>query len=128
MATLRKKRPNCKRDGKNNLANCSRTQTDPHAQRISVADFEKVRDEIINLVCSRALETVDQMIKHVRAGNFQAMKYLFEMVGLFPVSASEAATPDDSLARRLLNYLEPAERVVGNTEVASLAPTGENRS
>jgi len=128
LATLRKKRPDCKRDRKNNLANCTNSQTDLHAQRISAADFERVRDEIINLVCSHALETVDQMIKHVRAGNFQAVKYLFEMVGLFPVSASEAATPDDSLARRLLKYLEPAERVVENNEVAGLVLSGENRS
>jgi hypothetical protein len=96
LASLRKKSPNRRKGQNENLVSYQRPQADLQAQPISAVDFEKVRDQIINLVCSRALETVDQMMEHVRAGNFQAMKYLFEMVGLFPAPAKDAAILEES--------------------------------
>jgi hypothetical protein len=37
------------------------------------------------------------------------MKYLFEMVGLFPATTPEETAPEDSLAKTLLNYLGVSE-------------------
>jgi hypothetical protein len=125
LAPLQKKRLKCKPGRNSSPASCSGKQAELHARCLDAADFEQIRHEIMNLVCNRALEAVDQMIEHVQAGNFQAMKYLFEIVGLFPVPTSEAARPDDSLARKLLSYLEAPEGGAANNEVSSLTPSGK---
>jgi len=75
-------------------------------------DFEKIRREITALVCNQACDAVDQMLEHIKAGNVQAMKYLFEMVGLFPAATIPSAEADDSLTRRLLIIWSPRRKVL----------------
>lgn len=73
------------------------------------ADFARLRQGIVNLVCKQALEAVDQMMEHVRAGNVQAMKYLFEVTGLFPATTAEPTEAADSMTKQLLCYLESSK-------------------
>lgn len=93
--------------------------------RLQPVELDTVRRQITNLVGNRALEAVDQTIEQIKRGNFQAMKYLFEIVGLFPVTApAEAAAPDDSLARKLLSYLETPAEPAAHQGAAGGAPVG----
>jgi hypothetical protein len=68
-------------------------------------DLVFVRQQVTNLVANRALELVHEILEHIGRGNYQAMRYLFEMVGLFPAVANEKAPAGDSLTETLLNYL-----------------------
>jgi hypothetical protein len=81
------------------------------------ADFEKIRSGIVNLVCNQALEAVDEMMEHVRAGNVPAMKYLFEMAGLFPGGSSGPTETDESLTEKLLCYLESSQESAADLEI-----------
>jgi len=42
-------------------------------------------------------------------GQYQAIKYLFEMIGLYPAAAQEESRLQDSLARTLLERLDLPE-------------------
>lgn len=68
-------------------------------------DLASVRQQVTNLVANRALKVVHELLEHIGRDNYQAMKYLFEMVGLFPVAVSEEASAGGSLTETLLNYL-----------------------
>jgi len=64
-------------------------------------DFDKVREEMTRRVISRALELVDDMMQHIKDGNFQAMKYLFEAVGLLPIKMEDAQSARNELGKNL---------------------------
>jgi hypothetical protein len=88
------------------------------------ADFAKLRQGIVNLVCHQALEAVDQMMEQVRAGNVQAMKYLFEVAGLFPAASAELSEGADSMTKQLLCYLESSKEAA-ESERPCIAGNGE---
>jgi hypothetical protein len=69
------------------------------------ADVPFVGQQVANLVANRALEVVRAILDQIGGGNYQAVKYLFEMAGLFPAHANEATSAPDSLTRTLFNYL-----------------------
>jgi len=48
---------------------------------------------------------VEITISEVDKGHYAAMKYLFEMIGLYPAAAQEEGQGEDSLARTLLRRL-----------------------
>lgn len=52
---------------------------------------------------------VESTIEEVHKGHFAAMKYLFEMIGLFPVAGVEEKPEENSLAKVLLRRLGLAE-------------------
>jgi hypothetical protein len=64
-----------------------------------------LRGHISNLVCADAVEMVSATIGQVHDGHYQAMKYLFEMIGLFPATTAPDAPQEDPLARILLRRL-----------------------
>lgn len=71
--------------------------------------IEALRQQITKLVADDALEMVSTTIEQVKNGQYQALKYLFEMVGLYP-AATVAETPqEDSLAKILLSRLGISE-------------------
>ena len=74
-------------------------------RNLNPVDLGAVRQQVTNLVGNRALEVVHQILDQIGRGNYQAMKYLFEMVGLFPAATSEGTPAEDSLAQALLNDL-----------------------
>ena len=76
-------------------------------------DLDTVRQKIANAVTRRAVELVDAMMQHIEEGNFQAMKYLFEAVGLLPIKMEDAQSAQNELGKKLSDLLEesiPAER------------------
>ena len=95
-------------------------------------DLAAIRQQITDLVRNQAVPMVEITISEVDKGHYAAMKYLFEMIGLYPAAAQEETQGEDSLARTLLRRLglpeEPmleAETTkdcqlepVGNVEVA----------
>jgi hypothetical protein len=68
-------------------------------------DMEGLRGHISNLVCADAVEMVSTTVDRVKKGQYQAMKYLFEMIGLFPATAVPDVPQEDSLAGMLLSRL-----------------------
>src|SRR5437763_7863671 len=70
------------------------------------ADLSALRRRITELVARNAVSMVQQAIDAVREeGQYQAIKYLFEMIGLYPAVAQEDSESQDSLAQVLLEQL-----------------------
>jgi hypothetical protein len=84
-------------------------------------DMEAVREKINNLVGGEAVNMVKTTIGEVDKGHYGAMKYLFEMTGLYPATGEEAAPREDSLAQTLLKRL-------GVPEDAGLKPEVTNEA
>lgn len=92
-------------------------------------DFELVRKRISSLVGTQAVGLVKSAIDEAEKGHFAAMKYLFEMIGLYPADGEDEAPGEESLARTLLQRLgvpeEPAaERFETKGNVAPSAARG----
>jgi len=69
-------------------------------------EISEVRRKISELVARNAVPMVQQAIDAVREeGQYQAIKYLFEMIGLYPAIAEEDSESQDSLAQVLLEQL-----------------------
>lgn len=69
-------------------------------------DLSELRRKISELVARNAVPMVQQAIDAVREeGQYQAIKYLFEMIGLYPAAAQEDSESQDSLAQVLLEQL-----------------------
>ncbi|SRR5258708_3863930 len=76
------------------------------------ADLSGLRRQITALVAQNAVRMVQQAIDAVNdEGQYQAIKYLFEMIGLYPASAAEDSPVEDSLVKTLLHHLELMEGV-----------------
>jgi len=72
----------------------------------SSADLATLRRQITDLVAQNAVSMVQQAIDAVREeGQYQAIKYLFEMIGLYPAAAQDESRAQDSLAQTLLDHL-----------------------
>lgn len=69
-------------------------------------ELADLRRKITELVAQNAVPMVQQAIDAVREeGQYQAMKYLFEMIGLYPAGAESEPGAEDSLAQILLAQL-----------------------
>jgi hypothetical protein len=81
-----------------------------HRESESSAELSALRRKITELVTENAVPMVQQAIDAVREdGQYQAMKYLFEMIGLYPAAGEEASPAQESLARTLLEQLGPSD-------------------
>jgi len=70
------------------------------------SDLAALRKNITELVAQNAIPMVQQAIDAVREdGQYQAIKYLFEMIGLYPATSQEESPVQESLARTLLDRL-----------------------
>ncbi len=69
------------------------------------ADLTAIREQITNLVGNEAVGMVETTIAEVEKGHYLALKYLFEMIGLYPTTRTEDTPGEDSLARTLLRRL-----------------------
>jgi len=92
-------------------------------------ELSELRRKISELVAQNAVPMVQQAIDAVREeGQYQAIKYLFEMIGLYPVVAQEDSESQDSLAQVLLEQLglapiEPGKQLPHRrTEVSQRYP------
>jgi|SRR5271156_536145 len=77
----------------------------PPAKITGPADFEQVRKEIAILVGGAAVSIARRAMAAAQDGELALVKYWFEAVGLYPLTAETMAKPEDSLARRLLKRL-----------------------
>ena len=68
-------------------------------------DLAAIRQQITDLVRDQAVPMVEITISEVDRGHYSAMKYLFEMIGLYPAATQEETQGEDSLARTLLRRL-----------------------
>lgn len=89
-------------------------------------DAAALRQEIENLVKQEAMQMVHTAILEADKGHFAAMKYLFEMVGLYPGPGETEPQEDDSLARTLLRRLGMPEEISPVATVATNANTTAN--
>ena len=75
-----------------------------------------MREEITEMVKRRSVGLVDTMIEEADKGNLAAMKYLLEMIQLFPAPTEEAEPAGESvLAKTLIRRLGLAEQLAQAT-------------
>lgn len=84
-------------------------------------DVTELRRQIENLVTRKAVTMVETAIGEADKGHFAAMKYLFEMIGLYPGPSEAEPQGEDSLARTLLRRLGMPEEAPQTAEVSGLA-------
>ncbi|MCU1303041.1 MAG: hypothetical protein JWQ87_3325 [Candidatus Sulfotelmatobacter sp.] len=86
-----------------------------------LADVVKVRENIKNMVWNAAETIATQVIAAANEGQLAAVKYLFEVVGMYPATEETKGTPEeDSLAYILLKRLGlPTEPVTFINDSAS---------
>jgi hypothetical protein len=76
------------------------------------AELSALRRQLTDLVAQNAVAMVQNAIDAVNEeGQYQAIKYLFEMVGLYPAAAGGDSQVEDSLVKTLLHHLGLAEKV-----------------
>lgn len=72
----------------------------------SSADLAALRREITDLVARNAVGMVQHAIDAVRDdGHYQAIRFLFEMIGLYPAAVQRESAVQNSLAQLLLERL-----------------------
>lgn len=71
----------------------------------SRVDLVVVRERVTSLVGKSAEEMVKSAIRGACDGNYQVMKYLFEIAGLYPATTPGGNPEEDSLAAILLRHL-----------------------
>lgn len=69
-------------------------------------DVVRLREEIDRLVRAHAIEMVEKTIDDVNQGRYLAMRFLFEMTGIYPAPVTEEGSAEgETLARTLLERL-----------------------
>ena len=72
----------------------------------AATELAGLRRQITELVARNAVGMVQNAIDAVNeGGQYQALKYLFEIIGLFPAAANEDGAEDQSLTATLLRHL-----------------------
>jgi hypothetical protein len=93
-------------------------------------DLAEVRRQITNLVGNDAVGMVEITMEEVGKGHYLGMKYLFEMIGLYPAIIDDGTAVPDSMAAILLRRLgvpeaPTAEAVTKDHETATVASGDE---
>lgn len=71
-----------------------------------IGDLGGLRREITELIARNAVTMIQNTIDAINeGGQYQALKYLFEMIGLYPPAANEEQPGEESLAATLLHHL-----------------------
>ena len=94
-----------KSSGKSQRTKLVRAQRKLESQASDVCAVAALRQEITNRVCAEAISMVEMTIEQVQNDHYLALKYLFEMVGLYPAAGAEEGPQQDSLAEALLRQL-----------------------
>lgn len=90
-------------------------------------DLTEIRRQIADLVGNGALGMVETTMEEVGKGHYLGMKYLFELIGLYPAAAADDAPKQDSMAAILLRRLGlpetplPESRVTKESESTAAA-------
>ena len=82
------------------------------------AAIEKVRNQVTNVIMGSSVEMARRSVQSVKeGGNITALKYLWEVAGLFPVVAAQADHEEpDRLAKILLERLGAPEEIGPESE------------
>jgi hypothetical protein len=80
-------------------------------------DLKKVRQKIKRAVGNKAFEMVQKILENKGDPSYLALKYLFEIAGLYPASSAEETDQDDSLAKILLRRLGLEDEIKTGSEV-----------
>jgi hypothetical protein len=104
----------------------------PESTARAPVDIVNIREQITQEVGGCAVDMVKATIAEVKKGHYLPMKYLFEVIGLYPASAVAESPEDNSLAKILLKSLgiDPEcirpETKVSKDELESWpSPTGD---
>lgn len=90
-------------------------------------DLAEIRRQITELVGNGAVGMVESTMEEVGKGHYLGMKYLFEMIGLYPATAADDAPIENTLAAILLRRLGlpeepmPEPRVTKDSEATPSA-------
>jgi hypothetical protein len=87
------------------------------AEMLKGVDLNLVREQIANQVGNRAMGMVESAMADADGGHYQAMKYLFEMVGLCRGTTPEGRSEEDTLAKVLLRRLNLPDEPNPGTDV-----------
>jgi hypothetical protein len=94
-----------------------------------IKDAAELRQQIETLVKREAMHLVGSAIAEADKGHFAAMKYLFEMIGLYPGTNEAEPEGEASLARTLLRRLgmpeDPLSEAAPAAMTAAMAQTGD---
>jgi hypothetical protein len=74
-------------------------------------DLIEIRQQITNLVGNDAVGMVETTMEEVGKGHYLGMKYLFEMIGLYPAATEDGTSVPDSMAAILLRRLGLPETI-----------------
>ena len=80
-------------------------------------DLARSADRLRTLWEAAPIGMVETTIEQVGKGHYLGMKYLFEMIGLYPATSTEDAGEEDSLAAVLLRRLGIPEQPMPETGV-----------
>ena len=103
----------------------SSSSTKP-VQRKALA-LTEIRRQITYLVGNGAVGMVESTMEQVGKGHYLGMKYLFEMIGLYPATGADDEPMEDTLAAILLRRLGlpeapmPELRVTKDSEATAAA-------
>jgi hypothetical protein len=95
-------------------------------------DLVEVRKDMTNIIGSEATKLAQAVVEEARKGQLAPVKYLFEVAGLYPVSAEagSAKPEENSLARTLLDRLGLPEEALksfeGDLPAESMLRAGKN--
>jgi hypothetical protein len=71
----------------------------------TAVDLASIRQRITGLVANRAAEMVEATIDSATEGQYAAMRYLFEMIGLFPATMQPEAESENVIPNSLFREL-----------------------
>ena len=91
-------------------------------------EIAQVREKIKRVVGNQAVQMVETAIAGVGKGNYLAMKYLFEMVGIYPATIPAEPDSQDSLAKILLRNLGIEQEPDPETASPQTKVTGDSLS
>ena len=86
-------------------ANRTRVASPANSAGRGAPDLASIRRHIADLVGNGAVGMVETTIDQVGKGHYLGMKYLFEMIGLYPATSTDDVPTEDSLAAILLRRL-----------------------
>jgi hypothetical protein len=73
-------------------------------------DLVEIRQQIASLVGNDAVGMVEVTMEEVEKGHYLGMKYLFEMIGLYPAAGEDGVVVPDTMAAILLRRLGSRNR------------------
>ena len=86
------------------------------------ASVVEVREEITQLICQHAFAMILSTIAQVRKGRYPALKFLFEIAGIYPGQSSDEDEHNHGLAKTLLERLGLLEENSSETGYERLEP------